>query len=262
MVIVLENRDYGSVIGSGSAPYINQLAARDGLATQFYATSHPSLPNYLELISGNTFGITSDCTSCTVEGQTIVDQLVSAGIGWRAYMEGMPAPCFTGASSLAGYAKKHDPFMYVVHLVRDPAMCDQVVPGEAMIGDATTGRLPPFVWLTPSLCADGHDCSTSTADSHLHDVLEPVLASSWYQQGGVVLVTWDEGGSNAGCCQGAHGGHVATLVIAASVPAGKRLSTQVDQAGLLRTIESLYGFAYLSDAACSCSGDLLGLLRK
>ena len=71
------------VIGSGAAPYINSLAASYGLATNYYAASHPSLPNYLALTAGSTFGITSDCTTCFVNATNIADQIEASGRSWR-----------------------------------------------------------------------------------------------------------------------------------------------------------------------------------
>ncbi|HEY2572092.1 MAG TPA: alkaline phosphatase family protein, partial [Solirubrobacteraceae bacterium] len=111
VVVVLENAEYGEVIGSSSAPYVNSLARRYALMTRSYAIGHPSLPNYLALTSGSTQGIESDCTDCAVSARNIVDQLEGAGISWKAYLEDLPRPCFLGAGS-AGYAKKHNPFAY------------------------------------------------------------------------------------------------------------------------------------------------------
>src|SRR5579859_5263732 len=111
MLIVEENRSASDVIGSSDAPYINSLADRYGLATSSYGQSHPSLPNYLELLSGSTQGVTDDGTQYSFAGPTLVDQLAQQGIRWRAYMESMPSACYTGGSS-GEYAKKHDPFMY------------------------------------------------------------------------------------------------------------------------------------------------------
>ena len=73
--IVMENREYGDVIGSPSAPYVNRLARRYGLATASHAITHPSLPNYIALTSGTTGGIESDCTSCSVDARNLPDQL-------------------------------------------------------------------------------------------------------------------------------------------------------------------------------------------
>jgi hypothetical protein len=262
MVIVMENRDYESVIGSADAPCINRLANTYGLATQSFGTTHPSLPNYLELIAGRTFGITDDCTDCSVEGTTVVDQLGAAGVGWRAYMEGVSTPCFTGASTDTGYAKKHDPFLYLRHLREDPASCGRVVPFDRLAADLTAGTAPPFTFVVPSLCHDGHDCSTRTADSWVAATMPVILTSAWYREGGRIIVTWDEGEGNAGCCRGAAGGRVPTLVLSTRVSGPARSSSPVDQAGILRTIETLYGLSYLGDAGCACSGDLLALTGR
>src|SRR2546429_6741905 len=65
-VIVMENHSYGQIIGSSSAPYVNGLLSSGALATNYSAVSHPSLPNYLALTGGSTYGVTSDCTTCWV----------------------------------------------------------------------------------------------------------------------------------------------------------------------------------------------------
>src|SRR5205823_3906477 len=80
IVIVMENAEYGEVIGSGAAPFVNRLARRYALASSSFAIGHPSLPNYLALTSGSTQGINSDCTDCRATGLSIVDQLEAAGI--------------------------------------------------------------------------------------------------------------------------------------------------------------------------------------
>jgi len=260
MVVVLENHDYESVIGNSNAPHLNALAAHYGLATHSYATTHPSLPNYIALITGRTFGIDSDCTDCHVEGTTVTDQVTAIGQDWRAYMEDMPSPCFTGDSYAGLYAKKHDPFVYVDHIRTDAHTCAKVQPFTAFYPALAAGTLPAYVFVTPNLCHDGHDCSLRQSDTWVGDFSARVIASSWFAQGGVLLLTYDEGSTSAGCCQGAAGGHIATWVISRSTRPGARLDTPVDHAGLLRTVELLIGVAPLGDAACACSGDLRPLL--
>src|SRR3954449_2587231 len=107
VVIVMENKEYGDVIGNRSAPYTNRLARRYGLATASYGNRHPSLPNYLALTGGSTFGIDSDCTDCHVGARNIVDQLEDAHRSWGGFMEGLPRTCFTGGTA-GEYAKKHN----------------------------------------------------------------------------------------------------------------------------------------------------------
>ena len=90
--IVMENQAYSSVIGSRSAPYLNRLAAACGVATNFTAEAHPSLPNYLAMTSGSTQGVTDDNDpgSHRIGGPSIFSQL---GTRWQALEESMPRAC-------------------------------------------------------------------------------------------------------------------------------------------------------------------------
>jgi hypothetical protein len=118
-LLILENREYNPA----SAPaYLAQVATRGALASRYYAITHPSLPNYLALLSGSTHGIQNDCTDCTVQGRTLVDQLEAAHLSWAAYMEDRSIPCYTGPD-FAAYAKKHDPFMYFPSILSNPRRC-------------------------------------------------------------------------------------------------------------------------------------------
>lgn len=261
MLLLLENHGYGDVIGNPAAPNLNALSAHYGLATQSYAWTHPSLPNYLDLVAAKSLGITSDCTDCNVEGTTIADQLLSRGDHWAAFMESMPSPCFRGDSAAGLYAKKHDPFMYFTH-IETSAQCLNVQPLSALWPALDGGTVPAFSFVTPNLCHDGHDCSLQQSDTWVGGFVSRITASSWFAGGGVLIVTYDEGTSSDGCCQGAAGGHIATWVVSRHTPAGSRLRTPVDHAGVVRTVELLYGLPPIGDAACTCSGDLLPLIGR
>jgi hypothetical protein len=252
----MENEEASSVIGNGRAPYINRLARRGGLATRSYGIRHPSLPNYLALTSGSTQGVTSDCTRCPVQGRSIADQLDAAHLGWRAYMEDMPKPCFTGASAGA-YAKKHDPFMYYDSVTGDVARCRRVVPFTALARDLRRGAMPAYSFISPNLCHDGHDCGIKEADRFLSGLV-PSLVRALGPHGYLVL-TWDEGSSDAGCCGAAHGGRIATLVLGPDVRAGARDARPVDHYGVLATVEDSLGLPRLGAAADPVHGTLRGL---
>ena len=258
-VILMENEEYGDIIGSRSTPYINRLAARYALARQMYAISHPSLPNYLALTGGSTFGISSDCTDCTVHTTSIVDQLERSHISWKAYMEDLPHPCFTGAGSGA-YAKKHDPFIYYTSVVNDPARCTRIVPLAQLAQDERADALPRFIWITPNLCHDMHDCDPGTGDRFLSVLVPPLLRA--LGRGGLLILTWDEGSSNDGCCRLASGGHIATIVAGPGARRGGRLSTPVDHYSVLQAIEDLLGLPRLRGAACACTPSLAPLLAR
>ena len=253
-VIVMENEEYGDVIGSPSTPFINRLARTYGLATRAFAITHPSLPNYLALTGGSTFGIDSDCTDCSVPGAGLAGQLQARGIGWKAYMEDLPHPCFTGAGA-GEYAKKHDPFVYYRHL----RACGRVVPLTQLQADESANALPTFTWITPNLCHDMHDCSPATGDRFLAALVPPLLRS--LGRDGLLFLTWDEGSSDDGCCRLASGGHIATIVAGPGARRGARLHTPIDHYSLLQTVEDLLGLPRLGGAGCACTPSLAPLLR-
>ena len=97
----MENKGYMQVWNTSSTPYITSLGNSYARATNFYAISHPNLPNYLDFIGGSNFGITTDCNpaaSCHSTARNLSDSLEAKGLTWKAYMESMPAPCYTTTS--------------------------------------------------------------------------------------------------------------------------------------------------------------------
>ncbi len=258
-VIVMENEEYGDILGSSSAPFINSLARRYAVATGMYAITHPSLPNYLALTGGSTFGIDSDCTGCSVSASSLVDQLEAAHLSWRAYMEDLPRPCFTGASA-GEYAKKHDPFAYYTRVTRSPARCANIVPLSRLAADERGGTLPRFLWISPNLCHDMHDCSVSTGDRFLAGLVPRLLGALGRR--GLLFLTWDEGSSDDGCCRLARGGHIVTIVAGDGARPHARLTKPTDHYSVLQTIEDLLGLERLRGAACPCTPSLQPLLLR
>jgi hypothetical protein len=223
---------------------------------------HPSLPNYIAMIAGDNLGISSNCTDCNIEGTTVADQMTGSGRDWAAYLEDLPSACWNGAGVGDSYAKKHNPFMYFNHLRDNAAQCAKDQPFGNFYPALDSGRLPAYSMVVPNQCNDGHNCALARSDAWVGDFSNHVINSAWFQRGGVLFITYDEGTGGAGCCRNAAGGHIATWVVSKDTPPGSRLDTPVTHAGLLRTIELLYGLPQLGDAACACSGDLLPLLRR
>jgi phosphatidylinositol-3-phosphatase len=242
VLVVFENEEYGAVIGSRQAPTFNALARRYSLLTQSYAVSHPSLPNYLALVSGSTFGIRSDCTTCFVGGRSLADTLDGAGLSWNAYEEGLPS--VGSRVPFAGrYAIKHSPFLYFRSVRSSQRLRDHVVPYSRFAPDLAGGRLPTFSLVVPNLCHSMHDCSVATGDRWLAGFLRPLLASPELDHS-AVFVTFDEGSSSV------HGGgRVATLVLGPLVEPGTRSSRLVTHYGVLRTIEDGLGLPRLGVSA-------------
>lgn len=253
-VIVLENHTYDQVIGNRAAPYLNTLAKQYGLATQYYGVAHPSLPNYLALTGGDTFGITKDCIDCFVDQPNLADQIEAHGRSWKAYMESMPSPCFVGDAPPL-YRQKHNPFIYYDGIRNDPARCGQIVPLTALADDLKANTLPDFSWITPNMCNDGHDCEIGATNTWLETWIPAILESPAWRDDGALFITFDEGesGDDGGCCQYARGGQIATLVISPLARPGYRSTIGYTHYALLRTIEAAWQLPPLGRAACDCS---------
>jgi len=255
----MENKEYGSIIGSSDAPYLNKLARRNVLLTKAYAVSHPSLPNYLALTGGSTFGISSDCTDCNVRGKNIVDQLEANDILWKAYMQSMPSPCDTSASAGTfpnDYAKKHDPFMYYNDVRNRPKRCNKIVPFTRFPKDLKSG-LPQFAWITPNECMDMHSCSIQTGDSWLKKWVPKILPA--LGTNGIVAVVFDEGSTDAACCSlGTGGGHVVTIIAGPGAKASTKIRAAADHYSLLRLIEDAWGLKRLRHASDASTPTIKG----
>jgi hypothetical protein len=245
-VVVMENRAASEIVGSSNAPYYNSLARRYAQPKRVFAIRHPSLPNYLALLSGDTHGIDSDCTSCHVNATSLPDQLEAAGFKWKGYMEDMPKPCYRGAGT-SGYAKKHNPFMYFDAIRGSSSRCRRVVPYRQLSNDLFARHLPDFSWITPNLCNDTHDCAVRTGDRFLAHLVPALLKEVGPH--GFVVITWDEGTNDSGCCASvAHGGRIATTIAGPDVRRGAAPTGPYDHYSTLRTIEHVFGLPALGHA--------------
>jgi hypothetical protein len=246
-MIVMENKEAAHVVGSPNAPYFNKLARRYARPRGLYGIRHPSLPNYLALMSGDTHGITGDCTSCHVNARSLPDQLEETGQTWRGYMEDMPRACYGGAGR-KGYAKKHNPFMYFDAIRGSSSRCKQHdVPYTALSRDLFKRKLADFSFISPNLCDDTHDCGLRTGDRFLAHLVPALLKEVGPH--GFLIVTYDEGETNASCCGGvAHGGRVATVIAGPDVRRGATPQGPYSHYSTLRTLEDAFGLLPLGHA--------------
>jgi phosphatidylinositol-3-phosphatase len=224
VVVVLENHDVESIIGSDQAPYLNQLAASGASFTQSYAVTHPSEPNYLALFSGSTHGVRDDSCPLTFSAPNLATALTAAGYTFTGYSEGLPGAGYTGCSA-GGYARKHNPWADFTDV---PASANQ--PFTSFPHDYAA--LPTVAFVIPDLEHDMHDGTIAQADNWLRTNLGGYAA--WAApHGSLLVVTFDEddfGQQN----------HIATIVLGAHVRAG-RYAERIDHYRLLRTITALYG---------------------
>ena len=255
MVIVEENNSYSAIIGNSQLPYINSLAQQYVSLTNWWGVSHPSEPNYLAMVSGSIWDNPADLTpqDMTYPGPTLADQLAAKGIAWKAYMEDMPRACdLTDQYSPGDYDVNHNPFMYFNTIRGNASQCNRDVPFTQFATDLGNGTEPPFMYVVPNLNNDMHNGTYATADNWVKSQLALVFASNWYKQGGTVVLTWDEGESG--------GDQIATIVIAERLSGHGAVATKGNHYGLLRSLEEIYGLAYLANAASAANGDIKSLL--
>jgi acid phosphatase len=238
VVIVMENKEANEVVGQTSAPTFASLAKRYASLTNYHGVAHPSLPNYLALVSGSTQGITDDCTGCQVDAPNLADTLAAAHKSWTTYAEALPSVGFAGATA-ERYAKKHNPLVYFRDVATNARRMQRIVPLTQLTRDLSRGQLPVFSLVVPDMCHSMHDCSVEAGDYWLGQFL-PALLRSKQLAHGVVFVVFDEGATNLG-----GGGHVPALVLGPLVRPGAESAAPLDHYSLLRTVEDGLGLRRL-----------------
>jgi hypothetical protein len=235
--IVMENKSYSQATGPSSAPFMSRLGASCGVATNFYAESHPSLPNYLAMTSGSTHGVHDDAppSAHPISGPSIFSELNG---NWRALQESMSRPC--QKSNFSKYAVKHNPVIYYTNL------------GRSCLRRDVSLTTPPdlsarFTFITPNLCNDTHDCSISVGDRFLSGLVTEIVQGPQYRAGRTALfITYDEDNHHAG-------NHILTVVVAPHVRAGTRSATRFTHYSLLGTTEQMLGLKKLGAASSASS---------
>jgi acid phosphatase len=233
-LVTEENHDYSEVLDSLAMPYLDSLSQKYGLATQYYANTHPSIGNYFMLGTGEI--ITNDDSYATiVTVDNVVRQLRAAGKTWKSYAEDIPSVGYTGGDA-GGYARKHNTFALLSDVASDSTQRRNLVPFTQFATDLANGRLPDYSNIVPNLCNDAHDCSLATADTWLRTHIAPLLASATFQHDGLLIITFDEsGGDNTN-----GGGRIAWLVVGPKAKRGYRSTTLYQHQSTLRlTLEAL-----------------------
>jgi hypothetical protein len=242
VVVVFENHAGSSVLGSGSAPYFDSLAAAGANFRNSFAVTHPSEPNYLDLFSGSDHGITDDSCPHTINAPNLGSELFGRGRSFAGYSEDLPSPGSAACSGPAasgpsdsGYARKHNPW---VNFPNVPAAAN--LPMSSFPSDYA--RLPTVSFVVPNLCHDMHDCSVGTGDAWLRQSLGSYAA--WAQShDSLLIVTFDED-------DGDTGNSIATVFYGGPVRPG-RYTERIDHFSVLRTLADMYGLGYAGAAAAA-----------
>jgi hypothetical protein len=267
--IVFENQSAKDIIGKRSLPAFNRIARQCGLATNFFAEAHPSLPNYIAMTSGGTQGVTGD-SSGPLSADNIYAQVRRSGRQWRHYAFGMPSNCHHSdapSTNRAIYTAHHQPPIFYTNLAADCARWDVGVGDPSKVVDRSDvrrgpladalrrGTLPAFATIEPT--DDGGDSNAGgevdpvKGDAFLARWIPRITSSRAYRRGRTaVFITWDEPGDFK---VNPPRDTIATLVIAPTVPRGARVATRFDHYAMLRTTEEMLGINTFLGAAAGAT---------
>jgi Phosphoesterase family len=267
-LIIMENEGYNQVVGNQFAPILNALANDYGLATNYTGVADPSEPNYVAMLGGDFFGISSDdpywFPGQTVSADNLMSQLERAGKTWRGYFQSMPYPGYRGycypdkcngiPDADTQYVAKHNGIVNFANL-QTPAELGKMFPFTQLSVDLAAGTVPDFSYVVPNECNDMHGAppwcvdsgNTGTVqqsfliaqgDKFVGDVVNEITSSSMWQAGNnAIVVTFDEG--NTATAQ------ILTIVITSHGPRGVQDKTSFNHFSLLASVQQTFGLGCL-----------------
>ena len=296
VIIMDENQSYDAIMGGNAAPNIKNYANECGVATKYWAITHPSHSNYIGVVAGNTY-VPPGCSNWTCVtkpldfcgGTTgtngtqtcpnIFAQLNAAGVSWKVYADSMPANCSQSAAD--PYSAGHNPAVWFTQGTGSnniSASCNtnDVPLTSATAGlqhDITNNSLPSYSWIVPNKCNDMHNCSggvnpVTAGDTFAKTWIDKIIATPDYQNGNtIIFLTWDEGVEggrpfNEDCLSGSgltdESCHVPLIAISPYIAAGSTPGAFYTHYGLLQATERLMGITtFLGHAGDAGVGDLL-----
>jgi len=251
ILVVLENQKYGAIIGNPRAPYLNSLAEKYAVAGNYFANTHPSIGDYFMLTTGQI--ISNDLVfQGIVEQDNIVRELGQNSMDWKAYLQSIPEPGYTGDRAYP-YAKTHVPSAYFADIIAMQAQAMKMVGTAGLASDVALDNLPAFVYITPDQLHNMHDCASGVAgtctnddkiadgDALLQQTLDPIIQSpSFAAHNTLLLITWDES-FDKDLENG--GGHVPFIVVSPDVKPGYVSDTFFQHQSALRLMEERLGLS-------------------
>ena len=245
IVVVEENTNYSSVIGSSSMPYLNGLAQQYALATKYYAVTHPSIGNYFMMTVGKII-TNDDSYSTVVSDDNIIRRLIAAGKTWKSYAEDLPSVGYIGGD-VGSYARKHNVIALLSDVVNSATQRNNLVPFTQFATDLAAGQLPAYSFVAPNLCNDAHDCPLATADQWLQTNIDPLVKSATFQRDGLLVIVFDEAGSD----NTNGGGHVPCVIVSPKAKRGYEGVGVYEHQSLLRLTGEALGLRALPNAAAT-----------
>jgi phosphatidylinositol-3-phosphatase len=255
-LVVFENQRYEETLNNPNIPFINSLIAQGGIATNYFANTHPSIGNYFELTVGKTISNDLFFTG-QVDDANIASEMCAAGISWKGYFESMPSVGYVGDRAVP-YAKTHNPFAYFTNVIHSDEQRAKMVPFDQFATDLKNGTLPQFIYIMGNQFSDMHDCTNlphdlcpnntriAQGDAFLQQNVGPLLNDPNFAKNGILIVTWDES-FDQDFRNG--GGHIITFMVGANIKKGFQSTTFYAHQNLLRFVSDRLNITPPGDAA-------------
>ena len=261
-IITEENHSYETIVGNSSMPYYNELIIKYGLATQFYANQHSSLPALMWFVAGAPVELNNNTTSCAHTQDNVVRELLRRGYTWKTYQENLPYAGYQGLKSgeTNAYYRRHNPLIDFSDVCPGTGQDKKSVPYSQLAADIADNKTPNFAYVTPDGDEDAHDGSLAAADQWLQDHLPAILALPEFAPGGdgLLFIVWDEGTlSTDNRCSATHstgcGGRTANLVIGPQIKSGYKSTINYHNENVLKTICAAMGLSPCPGAAANAA---------
>ena len=224
-LVYMENHGTNDIIGSPNAPYINSLVNAYGYAQNYYALTHPSMPNYWPILGGSDFGLNYNCASQCFDEKNLISE--NPGLTWAAYQDGG-----------GGYSSPNDrtPFLAFDNIYNDPTTAAKIKDISALAGDLSNpANVAQFNWVAADEATNmegpintlpgilnfalsqltTHQYNVAAGDQFVQEQMSTIMNSSLWtsNEPSAVFLTFDEDYNNISFGIGNEGNHVVMVVI-------------------------------------------------
>src|SRR3989449_1381909 len=186
VVVLMENKNLDEVYGP--AAYMTGLADLYSFSEGWASITNPSQPNYIAILGGSTFGVSSDGNHPNLNHPTMVDILENTSKTWKAFAEDASG---SGCSLDPPRGEDHFPFLSYTTITNDSARCANLLPGSYNEVISAFDAGTNFIWLTPNDCNNMHSCSVATGDAWIQSWV-PNLLLAMASKRAALIIMFDE----------------------------------------------------------------------
>lgn len=247
IIVIEENHGFEDIIGSANAPFINSLAKKGMLFTDYHGVAHPSQPNYIALYSGSTQGVVNDICLKNVTPYITPNlgaAMITAGYTFKGYSQTLPADssmaCYYKKSELNNsylYGRKHCPWVNWIGNGKNNISASLSLPMTKF--PSSYSKLPTLAFVIPDMDHDMHNIgkqgdafAVKMGDDWLRNNLSRY--ANWaMKHNSLLIITFDEDNFTLK-------NHIPTIFIGSMVKKGVT-SVTANHYDLHRTIEAMYG---------------------